>query len=71
MIKIIKKMEKDKKKLSDPKNIQFLDDIIKNSYCDWYLDNTFAVFKSYNDILYIIYTNNQNSIIAYNLIKKK
>ena len=35
------------------------------------MDNTFAVFKSYNDILYIIYTNNQNSIIAYNLIKKK
>jgi len=34
------------------------------------IDNFFVVFKSINDIFYIIYTNKNKSIICYNLIKK-
>ena len=39
-------------------NINFCLDLIKDSYCnDTGLDNIFIIFKSINDILYIIYAN--------------
>jgi len=53
-------------------NIQFLiNEIINDSYTDIWLDNTFCVFKSINDLIYLIYTNENNSIISYNLITNK
>ena len=53
---------------SDPKSIKFDTCLIKDSYCK---NNTIIVFKSFNDILYLIYTNKQCSIISYNLIEQK
>jgi len=53
-------------------NIQFLiNEIVNDSYTDIWLDNTFCVFKSINDLIYLIYTHENNSIISYNLITNK
>ena len=57
--------------LSNPKDIQYLINLTKDSYTHFNLDNTFTVFKSINKILYMIYANENNSIIAYNLIDNK
>ena len=54
---------------SNPKNIRFFKDLAKDSNGHCLLDNTFTVFKSINDILYLIYSNKNNSIISYNLTK--
>ena len=43
-------------------------DLRLDSYCYIVLDNSFNVFKSIDNILYLIYTNKNNSIISYNLI---
>jgi hypothetical protein len=54
---------------SNPVNIGFCRDIIKDSYaCDTGLNDTFALFHSINDIFYLIYSNEQKSIIGYDLI---
>ena len=53
-------------------NINFYLDLIKDSYCnDTGLDNIFSIFKSINDILYIIYANDFQSIILFNFIDNK
>ena len=49
--------------------VKFITDITKDSYALFGLDNTFCVFKSINDILYLIYTDINSSIISYNLIE--
>ena len=47
-------------------------ELIKDSYSnDTGLDNIFIVFKSINDILYIIYANDGHSIILFNFIDNK
>ena len=46
------------------KNVGFL---IEDSYSHSFLDNTFTVFKSVDDILYLIYTNRNMSIKKYDL----
>ena len=56
---------------SDPMKIEISKDLIYDSYTNERLDNTFIVFKSVDDIFYLIYTNLDNSIIAYNLIDNK
>ena len=56
---------------TNPKNIQFLSNLTKNSFVGYAQDNTFTVFKSINDILYLIYTNENRDIISYNLINNK
>ena len=49
-------------------NFNHLFDLTKDSFIDYYLDNTFITFKSIrNNILYLIYSNKYNSIISYNL----
>ena len=45
--------------------------IIIDSYLDAALDNTFCVFSSYDNILYIVYANYSESIIFYNLLDNK
>ena len=62
-----------KKLNTDPNSnkleINFGFDLIKDSYSnDTGLDNIFIVFKSINDVLYIIYANNIHSIILFNFI---
>ena len=55
---------------SNPINICYSIDLTKDSYSSYnWLDNTFVVFKSIkDDILYLIYTNSNCSIIVVNLI---
>ena len=53
------------------KDIQILKDFNIESFTDCYLDNTFTVFRSVNDILNLIYTDKSNSIISYDLINNK
>ena len=56
---------------SNPKDIRLIKTITKDSYCSNWIDNIFAVFKSINNILYLIYTSEENDIISYNLLVKK
>ncbi len=56
---------------SNPLSIHFLKDLIIDSYCRYWCDNTFSLFKSYNDIFYIIYTNSSKSIISFDIINNK
>ena len=61
-------------KINCPKDICFSNAILTQSYSFWDIDNTFAVFKSINDILYLVYSNNQNylnCLMAYDLIDNK
>ena len=60
-----------KKKEPSPLKVQYLDDITKDSFSYFYLDNTFTVFNSVDNILYLIYASKNRSIIAYNLIENK
>jgi len=55
----------------NPKNIQFLKEITKDSYSDYTLDNTFCVFNSIDNILYLTYATKYKSIIFYNLINEQ
>lgn len=52
-------------------DFKFMKDLSIDSYSDNYSDNTFTVFKSINDIFYLIYTNQYKSILSYNLIDNK
>ena len=52
---------------SNPKNIIFVNNLVEYAYSKINMDNIFCTFKSINDILYLIYTNYQKSIISYNL----
>ena len=61
--------------MNSPKNndlkplyIQYSKSLTSDSYAHYALDNTFCIFKSINDILYIIYSNKNKSIISYNFI---
>ena len=56
---------------SDPKNITFLKEIIIDSYTNCYLDNTFCIFKSINNIFYLVYSNLSFSIISININNNK
>ena len=53
---------------SNPIDLEFLENITKDSFPDACLDNIFCIFKSINDIYYIIYTNKNRSIISLNLV---
>ena len=55
----------------NPKDIVFFTNLVNDSYSDNWLIDKFAVFKSINDILYLIYTNQEKSIISYNIIDNK
>ena len=67
-INILKKYHSDE----SPKDIQFSENLIKDSYADDSgLVNTFSVFNSVNNIQYLIYSNRSKSIICYDLLNKK
>ena len=59
------KRNNENEKLFDYK---LLKEITENSNADVLLDFTFIVFKSNDQTIYLIYANNENSIISYNLI---
>ena len=53
----------------NPENIKYFNNLTNDSYCQYgFLDNIFSVFKSIDDIIYLIYTNEKKSIISYNLL---
>ena len=53
-------------------NIHFYKDLITDSYItDIGLDNIFCLFKSINNIIYLIYANDDISIIVFNFIDHK
>lgn len=53
------------------KIFKLLATLTKDSYSDYILDNTFALFTSIDDIIYLIYTNKFRSIISYNVLDNK
>ena len=56
---------------NNPKDLLFFKNLVIDSYSkDWLIDK-FIVFKSFNNILYLIYSNNNKSIISYNIIDNK
>ena len=67
----IKRIDNKDNNIINPKNIEYLYDIVNDSYSDFYLANTFSIFKSINDILYLVYSNKNKSIIFYNIINNK
>jgi surface protein len=52
-------------------NIKYLKDVVSDSFIYFTLDNTFSVFKSIEDILFLIYSNKEKSIITYNIFDNK
>ncbi len=52
-------------------SVYFLKDLVTESFCKYWNDNTFTLFKSYYDIIYLIYANKSNSIISLDLIDDK
>ena len=68
----LKQEIKQLKKINDnPKNIKIISEVTKDSYANVTLDNSFVVFKSIYNILYLIYSSNNKSIISYDLENKK
>ena len=56
---------------NNPKDLIFLKDLVIDSYSNNWLIDKFIVFKSFNRILYLIYSDNNKSIISYNIIDNK
>ena len=56
---------------SNPLEIEYLFDLIKDSKSDSDIYNTFCVFNSINNIFYLIYICERKSIISYDLINIK
>ena len=58
-------------KIKKPKNIKLMSNVIGDSYVYSNIDNTFAVFNSINNILYLIYSDINRSMISYDLNNKR
>ena len=74
-IKELKKKLEICKKIPDnnnnvPKNLELLTDLVNDSYVVSTIDNSFVVFKSINNILYLIYSNFYKSLLCYDINKK-
>jgi len=57
--------------INNPKDIQLLSNMVDDSYAFANIDNSFTVFKAINNILYLIYSNKNKSIICYDLNEQK
>ena len=66
-----KRLNNNEEQFSNHINIEFLNDIIDDSYSgsDW-IDNSFTIFKSINDIIYLVYPK-EESLIFYDLINNQ
>ena len=51
--------------------MKYISDLANDSYVNLGSNNTFTVFKSINEILYLIYSNKNKSIICYDLNQQK
>ena len=69
---ILKHNKKDYKDANENKNetnnIQMLNQLTKDSHTNLPLENIFCIFESIDKIIYLIYPNNNKSIISFNLI---
>ena len=52
---------------SNPKQIEYSKDLVIDSYAYNCIDNTYITFKLSNKIIYLIYSNKNNSIISYDI----
>ena len=64
------KDKKDKINNNSTNNSNNIIEIVKNSYSKWRFDNTFCIFESIHNNLYLIYATKQMSIITYDLLIK-
>ena len=55
----------------NPEDIKFLSNMTEDSFAADNSDNSFTVFKAINNILYFIYSNENKSIICYDLENEK
>ena len=55
----------------DVRNIKLLSNISNDSFADFDLDKTFIIFKSIENISYLIYSSQKDKIISYNLDKEQ
>ena len=55
---------------SNPENLKLLNTITSESYADIDIDNTFTVFKTIKDLLYLVYSKKNKSIICQDLINQ-
>ena len=69
--KIGKNIEKQDLSNPDSLSIEFIQNLANDSNNKFWNDNTFIVFKSYNEIIYVIYANRCKSIIALDLINNQ
>ena len=65
---LVKKTKFIKVKKTHPERISYLKDITKDSFSYFYLDNTFTVFNSINNILTLVYATKEKSIVFFDLI---
>ena len=56
---------------SNSNNLKYFKDLVKDSYTITYSDNSFIIFKSFNNILYSLYSNKNNSILCFNILDNK
>ena len=52
-------------------DFNLLFNLSEDSYSHYFLDNIFCIFKSKNDLLYLVYSNYFNSIIFFSIIDNK
>ena len=57
--------------ITNPKNVKYSFELTKDSYIYFYLDNSFSIFKSIDDLLILVYANKSRSIVSFNLIENK
>ena len=62
---------KKEEKYVDKDIVEFSNDLIEDSFPLLYNDNSFNIFKSINNISYLIYSNVEKSIIIYDLINNR
>ena len=53
------------------KKYEYLKDLVNDSYAYFDLDNTFCVFNSIDNLIILIYANQEKSIISFNLINNQ
>ena len=56
---------------NDPKNLSLFRSLKIGSYSYKSIDNTFCFFKSINNIICLIFANDKNSILSFNLLKNE
>ena len=69
-IEILKQALPSSQTYTNPRNIKLSCALIKDLKAELSIGNAISVFKSIDDILYLIYAQN-NSIISYDIINKK